>query len=223
MNSDELIAEGRKLMRPSVYLEAEGEGPIAAYWHPFDGVTDEMEDAYEEAGEPCYFLRITIDSRFIPGWESQPASFVQVWFDAMDLEGGKIVMTKTPPTEYEAALHARTVDSFPPIEAVFSCGSDAVKKWANSLNWEPGSHYYVHFPVRPSGDPYEEIYLREDPLFQKSPPDAVLGGWHHLWLDDDFEELINGELLVTTYRESEPWVEAWKLRDGGYRVKQRIT
>ena len=223
MDADELIAEGRKLIRPSVYLEAEGDGPIAAYLHEFKGIPDEWEEEDDEEGEPWYFLRITIDSRFIPGWEDQPQRFVQVWFDAKEWSEGKVTMTETAPTNYTTALHARSVDSFPPIEAVFLFGSEKVKEWTKSNEWDQEWGYNDYFPPKHSGNPYIEIYIREDPLFHKSPPYAVLGGWHHQWPDDAFQDLIDDELLVTTYRESEPWVEAWKLRSGGYRVNQRIT
>ncbi|HEV3303348.1 MAG TPA: hypothetical protein VG055_27090 [Planctomycetaceae bacterium] len=36
MTSEELIAEGRKLERPCLFLRPQGAGPVAAVWHERD-------------------------------------------------------------------------------------------------------------------------------------------------------------------------------------------
>lgn len=223
MNADEMIAAGQSLIRPSVYLDPEIDGPVAAYWHSFDGITDEMEDEYEETGEPAFALRITLNSKFIPGWEGLKPSYLQVWFDVMESRGGKIVVTDSLPNDFETELRSRTVDSFPPIEAVFLRGPESVGDWLQSIGWERECSFNDNFPDRSVTDGYEEKYFEKDPLYAKNPPYAVLGGWHHGWPDDDWLELIDEELLVTTYQESEPWIEGWKLRNGKFKVCQRIT
>jgi len=51
---------------------------------------------------------------------------------------------------------------------------------------------------------------------------AVAGGWNMPWPDDDWNELIDLELVLWTFEESEPWVEVFF--DGSrYSVIQRIT
>jgi hypothetical protein len=52
---------------------------------------------------------------------------------------------------------------------------------------------------------------------------ATLGGWHMGWPDDDWHDLLDAKLLVHTYMDSEPWVEAWQLPFGAMKVIQRIT
>ena len=51
----------------------------------------------------------------------------------------------------------------------------------------------------------------------------LLGGWHFPMADDDWHELIDEQLIAFTIRDSEPWVEAWRMRAGQFRVIQRIT
>ena len=50
----------------------------------------------------------------------------------------------------------------------------------------------------------------------------MLGGWHMAWPEGDWDELIDKQLIVWTFAESEPWIEVWE--DGSrFRVIQRIT
>ena len=60
-------------------------------------------------------------------------------------------------------------------------------------------------------------------MFFESDVFAMLGGWHFPGQDDDWEELMDEHLMVLTFRDSEPWVEAWRLRTGEFKVLQRIT
>lgn len=69
---------------------------------------------------------------------------------------------------------------------------------------------------------YTEQWMHECPIFNGKGVVAVLGGWHFLWADDDWEELRDRILLVWTLEGAEPWIEVWKA-DEGTTVKQRIT
>ncbi len=61
-------------------------------------------------------------------------------------------------------------------------------------------------------------YLKNDPeIF------AATGGWHIPGQESDWHELTKAKLLITTIRDSEPWVEAFQMPDGDYKVFQRIT
>jgi hypothetical protein len=72
--------------------------------------------------------------------------------------------------------------------------------------------------------PYQEIWFSEHPIF-KNDPDvyAFTGGWHLPGQDSDWHDLIPAKLLLTTVRDSEPWVEVFQMPDGDYEVIQRIT
>jgi len=52
---------------------------------------------------------------------------------------------------------------------------------------------------------------------------AFTGGWHLPGQDDDWHDLIPAKLLLTTVRDSEPWVEVFQMPEGDYKVIQRIT
>ena len=70
MTSDQLIAEGRKLQRPCVFLRPEGAGPVAAIWHEPD---DEEIDATDHR---CW---ITVDARQIPDLPPSVTGYVSLF------------------------------------------------------------------------------------------------------------------------------------------------
>jgi hypothetical protein len=49
----------------------------------------------------------------------------------------------------------------------------------------------------------------------------LLGGWHFVWPDDDWYDLLDAELVLWTMK-GEPWIEVWAA-DGWYRVLERVT
>ena len=51
----------------------------------------------------------------------------------------------------------------------------------------------------------------------------MLGGWHFPFPDSDWADLIDEQLIALTIRDSEPWVEAWKMKNNEFKVIQRIT
>jgi hypothetical protein len=83
-------------------------------------------------------------------------------------------------------------------------------------DWE----YNDNFPDPVAGE-YERYYQSETPIYFEGPY-AQLGGWHIPWPDGDWAELLGYNLVIWTFRESEPWVEVWET-DGAYKVIQRIT
>ena len=58
MTAEQLIAEGRRLQRPCVFLRPVAAGPIAAAWYERD------EDEIESTGHRCW---LTVDSGQVPG------------------------------------------------------------------------------------------------------------------------------------------------------------
>ena len=72
-------------------------------------------------------------------------------------------------------------------------------------------------PVLPVG-----FIVGSHPLYQDGDVYAVLDGWHWPGPDHDWHDLIDEHLMILTVRDSEPWVEAWRMRTGEFRVIQRI-
>jgi hypothetical protein len=89
-------------------------------------------------------------------------------------------------------------------------------------DWPRDERYNSNFRDHALVEKYEAIERQENPLFWKDAY-ATLGGWHMGWADDDWHDLLDAKLLVHTYMDSEPWVEAWQLPSGGMKVIQRIT
>lgn len=214
MTPEELIAEGRKLEHACAFLRPVGTGPVAAIWHE--------RDVWEEdvTGERCW---ITFDARQTPGLSDPIAGYVSVFTNEETCEGGRVEIAETWPSRTGTELYAHVASVLPPIDAVFAFGSEAVEKWIRSLAWERGWAYNNNFKGREVVEEYERVWQRDFPLYFRSDIYAVLGGWHVPWPDGDWDELHQGQLMLFTLRDSEPWVEAWRTRNGEFRVIQRIT
>jgi hypothetical protein len=214
MTSEELIAEGRRLERPCVFLRPTGTGPASAVWY------DRDRDEIESSGYRCW---LTVDATRVPGLSLSPKGYVSVFTDEERFEGGRIEVTSSWPARAGTPLYAHAASVLPPVDAVFARGSEAVAAWLASHGWDRGERYNSNFADDDVVEPYADTWMREFPLYIGSDIYAVLGGWHWPCADDDWHDLIDEQLVVLTVRDSEPWVEAWRTRTGEFKVIQRIT
>jgi hypothetical protein len=214
MTSEQLIAEGRKLQRPCVFLRPQGGGPVAAIWH------ERQEDEIESTGHHCW---LTVDARHVPGLIPPVTGYISVFADEEKCQGGRVEVMPSWPKRAGTELYAHIASVLPPIDVVFARGSEAVGKWLLSNGWERTERYNDNFKDAAIVREYESVWQREFPIFFESNIYAVLGGWHFPMADDDWHELIDEQLMVFAIRDSEPWVEAWRTRTDQFRVIQRIT
>lgn len=210
MTPEELISEGRKLQRPCSFLRPVVNGPPAAIWY----------EARED--QPDRYPRLTVDARHIPGLLEPIIGYLTILVDA-DSDGGRVDVSPSWPTQTGIALYAHPAQVLPPIDAVFMHGSDAVGKWLTTNKWERDWAHNDNFFDSAVADAYIRVWQQEFPLYLSSDIFAMVGGWHFPWPDGDWHKLINDHLLVTTFLESEPWIEAWKDAQGAFRVFQRVT
>src|SRR5262245_4287672 len=136
MTSEQLIAEGRKLARPSVFLRAQGPGPVAAIWHERD------DDEVDSTGHRCW---LTVDARQIPGLPSSVTGFVSVLTNEQKCEGGRVEVSPSWPNRPGVQLYAHPVSVLPPIDAVFLRGSDSVGEWLHANGWQRDWGYNSNF------------------------------------------------------------------------------
>lgn len=215
MTSEQLIAEGRKLQRPCALLTPERSGEAVAIWHEGD------EEEIESSGHHRW---LTVDSRQIPGLPTAVSGYVSLFTDENKCEGGRIEITPSWPKTNGTQLYAHKASILPPLDAVFRRGSNAVEEWLLNVGWQRDWRYNSNFKDKAVIAPYREIFQQEFPIYSDSDNIyATLGGWHFPGPDDDWEELIDEQLMVMTFRDSEPWVEAWRMRTGEFKVIQRIT
>jgi hypothetical protein len=213
MTTEELIAEGRRLERPCAFLRSSGRGEVAAVWHS----SEEAEP--DGAGFRPW---LSVDTRFIPGFDTKAASFLTILGNEEDCVTGRVDLVSSLPIG--EALYAHPASVLPPIDAVIACGSPAIDGWLEANNWNRACRYNDNFPDSAIVRDYERLWASEFPLyFQDSDVFAVLGGWHWPNADGDWHDLIPEHLMAMTIRDSEPWVEAWQLQSREFRVIQRLT
>ena len=200
-------------MRPSLFLRPQGSGPIAAIWYDYDEA---------EVDSTGHRLWLTVDARFV---SNVPATtgYLSIFTNEEKCQGGRVEVTASAPERAGVVLYAHAVPVLPPIEAVFARGSIDVEKWMRAHGWDRNERYNHNFKGRDVVQPYERIWMKEFPLYAGKDVYAALGGWHWPGPDDDWHHLIDERLIVTTFRDSEPWVEAWYTQREGFRVIQRIT
>jgi len=214
MTPEQLIAEGRAIQRPCVFLEFSGTGPVAGVWH-----------SLEDEAEPDSHLRcwISVNAEYIPPLRGSVQGVLSVFTDEKEFVGGRVEYSSSWPARVGRPLYARMVDVLPPIDAVFAKGSAEVGAWIESFGWRREDRYSDGFGGRDVVREYDKVFCREYPAYLQRGPAAMLGGWHLPWADDDWHDLLDEELLVYTMQDSEPWVEAWRLKSGALTVIQRIS
>jgi hypothetical protein len=212
VNSQGLINIGWQLARPCVNLNiARPSEPVVAVWGG-DGIVPAPLGPYAHwISLACHAL-----SRPAPadtGWLS-------VYVNTDDGVSGMIVVDPAAalPKHQKAgiALAGTPARSFPPIDAVTQVPQ--VHAWLVSQG-------IVHDPVQNAyfdDDDYNRVYQQECPLYSRDAI-AVIGGWHFAWPDGDWQDLQNATLLIWTFRDAEPWVEAWQMSDGTFQVFRRIS
>ncbi|HTV42944.1 MAG TPA: hypothetical protein VMF08_20435 [Candidatus Sulfotelmatobacter sp.] len=212
MTAEQLIEEGRKLQRPCFLLRPEVSGEVAAVWY------ERSNEELFETGRECW---LTVDARFVPGFTPPLTGFISVF--TQGCERGHVEISNSWPERKGTKLYAHPASILPPLDAVFARGSEAVDEWLRANDWERGWRYNRNFKDKATVKAYGNIFFKEYPLYFESDIYAMLGGWHFPGQDPDWEDLIDEQLMVLTFRESEPWVETWRMKSGDFKVIQRIT
>lgn len=206
MTLEDLIAEGRALERRSWFLTTNEQRTPVAVWH---------------SSAPGRSRRwLTVDASFFPNIGSRYVSIIS------NFSGGGVVECIDQMPEASAGdvnLVATEASVLPPIDALFAFGSAHLGSWLGENKWERSWGYNSNFPGRTLVEGYEREYQAFHPLYGSSDVFAMIGGWHFPFPDDDWNELVGDELMLMTVRDAEPWVEAWRGKQGGFRVIERVT
>ncbi len=210
---EKLIAEGRKLQRSCNFLKPSGNGEVVAMWFEPDPDDESITD---------WRRWMTIRADALPNSKAPNTVFFSLYTKGG--QEGLIDFVDGWPPRNGTPLYAHSASVLPPIDAVFALGSDEIGEWLAANSWPRNERYNGNFPDSNLVRKYEELWFSEHPVFKNDPEIyAFTGGWHLPGQDSDWHDLIPAKLLVTTIRNSEPWVEVFQMPDGDYRVYQRIT
>ena len=212
MTGADLIAEGRRLARPCTLLKTSGDA-YAAVWR--------SKRSFPALASVEHW--ITVDRSLLPE-EGKGTGRLDVYVgDAAGKWVAVVFPSELPETTDGIRLYAHPASSLPPIDAIFKLGSDEVGSWLSSNGWDRDSGYNDNFKDRKPVEEYEKAFQAQCPLYaDEGDVHAVLGGWHLPWPEGNWDQLLNESLVLTTFADSEPWVEVWKTPQG-YRVIPRIT
>ena len=213
MTIEQVVSEGRRLQRPCNLLKPTGTGEPVAMWFEADSDDESITD---------WRRWMTIRSDAIP--QEKPRGLFYFSLYTSGCEKGLLDFVDGWPPRNGTPLYAHVAEVLPPIDAVFALGSEEVGAWLTSNNWQRTERYNSNFGDADLVKDYERIWFSEHPIFKNDPGVyAFTGGWHLPGQDSDWHDLIAAKLLVTTIRDSEPWVEAFQMPDGDFKVIQRIT
>ena len=212
MTPEELIAEGRKIERQTILLTPNGAGEEAAIWYGNDHqwITDDLFRCW-----------LAVDTKYIPNFDNRGWMLILTDDDFTSREL-RVEFIPQKPSKNGTRLYPKEIRLIPPIDAVIARGSPSVDLWLKKNKWDRQTRYNSNFPDQEAIKPYETLERQENPLYWEEAY-ATLGGWHIGWADDGWHDLIDETLLVHTYRDSEPWLEVWKMRNGQLKVIERIT
>jgi hypothetical protein len=213
MTIEQLIAEGRKIQRNCNFLKATGTGEPVAMWYEIDA-DDESITGWRRW--------MTVRANALPNSKASNSVYFSLYTKGSE-EGLLDFVDGWPPGQ-GIPLYAHPASVLPPIDAVFAVGSDDVGAWLAVNNWPRTERYNPNFRDAALVNEYEKIWFSEHPIFNgDSEVFAMTGGWHLPGQARDWHDLVSAKLLITTLRDSEPWVEAFQMQDGTYQVFQRIT
>jgi hypothetical protein len=213
MTVDKLIAEGRRIQRDCNFLKPTGTGDPVAMWFEVDADDESITD---------WRRWMTVRADALPNAKAPKSVYFSLY--TKGCEQGLLDFVDGWPPRNGIALYAHPASVIPPIDAVFALGSEEVGAWLAANGWDRSERYNSNFPDSVPIGAYKEIWFSEHPVFKNDPEVyAMTGGWHLPGQDNDWHELVSAKLLVTTVRNSEPWVEAFQMPDGDYKVFQRIT
>jgi hypothetical protein len=214
MTIEQLIAEGRRIQRKSNLLKPTGLGDPVAIWFPPDS-DDESITGWRRW--------ITVRADALPDTKADDDT-IYLSLYTKGIEEGLLDFVDGWPPCNGIPLYAHQVSVLPPIDAVFAAGSDEIGAWLAANNWPRRERYNPNFRDAAVVEEYEKLWFSEHPVFNgDAEVFAITGGWHLPGQDTDWHDLVPAKLLLTTVRDSEPWVEAFQMPDGSYKVIQRTT
>ncbi|MCI0638407.1 MAG: hypothetical protein L0Y72_23840 [Gemmataceae bacterium] len=226
MTAEAFREESYRLGRPCVWLREQGpEDDFAAVWGGPSQVSAPKGDYRHWLTIDCWSFKEFLHRKGVK--IGPPAGCLSIYTD--DDGGGVAVHDPKAKLNDKAGgkkLFAHPGSNAPPIDAIFLLGSPAVQNWLKSMKWKPEWGYNNNFKDKKPVEKYEREFQKMCPIYGNGlhgmPVYAMLGGWHFPWPDGDWLKLVKRPLLVTTFEDSEPWVEVWGSGKG-FEVKQRIT
>ncbi len=224
MPENEVLAAALQLARPTFELfESAVAGPIAGYWGGL-GL-----DAAKFS--PLDHL-ITVDLSFLRSAIFASSGVMSVYGDAGT---GEVMLRHGRREEFDLfsagsiPLYAHVHRALPEPQSLERLLPEFWKGWLrrkapDKLSGIPIAHPEIVEAFRS----YEDIYFEESPIYQRARPPfgeivAVIGGWARTWPEEEEGDRLGHQLVLTTFRDAEPWYEVYVDRTGAFEALARIT
>jgi len=210
MDQNQLITEGEAIAKPCFILTSQPQGEVVGYW---GGVRGDIPNSLPPEVTRFVSRRhlVTVSDGLLVQLGIDRLGPISL-FEWVDTAGKPhLRVERDPRIQFNSftcsgePLYATESSSFPPFEALCLHGSPAIAAWLASLGLQ--RHEYWKVP-RDSISEYLAAYQHRFPLFEVSA-DAIVGGWHIMWPEDDFYMPAEMIQLMLTLRDAEPWYSIW--------------
>ena len=197
----DLLEQGWLLARPALRLAASGDR-YAAVWGGQGIVAPPSRGSWRHwLTVGCAHL--PLNPRGLTGlisiYESDSDSKIKVVHDS------RMRLPRQPNGE---KMFGTRFKCLPSVGVVLSKGNSEIRRWLRGQGVWSGDTEGAHFDDQDPVDHYEAGFERHHPYFLNDC-DAMLGGWGIVYPDSNWRNLMSKSLLVTTFRDSEPWLEVY--------------
>lgn len=212
----DVLELARQLARPVTLLRKTGTGQPVASWggEPSVPLPPELVVTDEDELE---------DGIFHDHWVSVDASALSLGLTGCFSvylhpdEDRPLVLHEPEATlqiERGTPLYAYASTERPHVDALFRVGPPTLQQWMASLLGQDSAELLRHSDIgahrHPVLEKLDQTLRAAHPLFAGGAA-AQLGGWCWGWPDEtwDERERRGQQLILTTFEDSEPWVEVW--------------
>lgn len=210
MTPDDLVAEAQAIAKRCFVLSSRGSGAPAGYWGGSRGdIPDQFPPEVSKFSHRRHIVSVGEPLLSLIGADKLQSVSLYEWTDRQGDTQPHVEANRSKPwpsLQFSGEpLYATERSSFPPFEALCLHGSARVADWLRSLGLE---RYQYWKAPRDVVKAYDRHFMDRASELQQNA-DAIVGGWHDMWPEDDYYMPAEMTYVLRTLRDAEPWYTIW--------------